>query len=67
MYCEQHISEFNVRTSFKPWHSLFLFYDSQPVSQLAQIIFFFSLWGIYGPGVDSACKRNEYQEYFLGG
>jgi hypothetical protein len=19
------------------------------------------------PGVDSACKRNEYQEYFLGG
>jgi len=21
----------------------------------------------YGPGVDSVCKRNEYQEYFLGG
>jgi len=21
----------------------------------------------YGPGVDSACNRNEYQEYFLGG
>jgi len=21
----------------------------------------------YGPGVDSASKRNEYQEYFLGG
>jgi len=20
-----------------------------------------------GPGVDSACDRNEYQEYFLGG
>jgi len=20
----------------------------------------------YGPGVDSACNRNEYQEYFLG-
>jgi len=20
----------------------------------------------YGPGVDSASKRNEYQEYFLG-
>jgi hypothetical protein len=22
---------------------------------------------IYGPGVDSASNRNEYQEYFLGG
>ena len=21
----------------------------------------------YGPGVDSACNRNEYKEYFLGG
>jgi hypothetical protein len=21
----------------------------------------------YGPGVDSTCNRNEYQEYFLGG
>jgi len=21
----------------------------------------------YGPGVDSACNTNEYQEYFLGG
>jgi hypothetical protein len=20
----------------------------------------------YGPGIDSACNRNEYQEYFLG-
>jgi len=20
----------------------------------------------YGPGVDSTCNRNEYQEYFLG-
>jgi len=20
----------------------------------------------YGPGVDSACNRNEYQEYFVG-
>ena len=25
-----------------------------------------SLRSHYGPGVDSACKRNEYQEYFLG-
>ena len=24
------------------------------------------LWH-YGPGVDSASKRNDYQEYFLGG
>ena len=22
---------------------------------------------LYGPGVDSVCNRNEYQEYFLGG
>ena len=27
-----------------------------------------AVWGRsdYGPGVDSASKRNEYQEYFLG-
>jgi len=25
-----------------------------------------SFWPHYGPGVDSACNRNEYQEYFLG-
>ena len=25
-----------------------------------------SLWSHYGPGVDSASNRNEYQEYFLG-
>ena len=24
-------------------------------------------WPHYGPGVDSASNRNEYQEYFLGG
>jgi len=32
--------------------------------------FFFdikSFWSHYGPGVDSASNRNEYQEYFLGG
>jgi len=35
---------------------------------------FYSRWVIYfsfrphhGPGVDSVCYRNEYQEYFLGG
>jgi hypothetical protein len=26
-----------------------------------------SFWPHYGPGVDSASNRNEYQEYFLGG
>ena len=26
-----------------------------------------SLGPYYGPGVDSACNRNKYQEYFLGG
>jgi hypothetical protein len=25
-----------------------------------------TVWPHYGPGVDSASKRNEYQEYFLG-
>jgi hypothetical protein len=25
-----------------------------------------SFWLHYGPGVDSASNRNEYQEYFLG-
>ena len=25
-----------------------------------------SFWSHYGPGVDSACNRNEYQEYYLG-
>jgi hypothetical protein len=26
----------------------------------------FSFWSHYGPGIDSASNRNEYQEYFLG-
>jgi len=25
-----------------------------------------SFWSQYGPGVDTASNRNEYQEYFLG-
>ena len=25
-----------------------------------------SFWSHYGPGVDSASNRNEYQEHFLG-
>ena len=31
-------------------------------------IFFlaYSFWPHYGPGVNSASNRNEYQEYFLG-
>ena len=28
---------------------------------------FSSFWSRYGPAVDSASNRNEYQEYFLGG
>jgi hypothetical protein len=27
----------------------------------------YSFWQHYGPGVDSASNRNEYEEYFLGG
>jgi len=26
-----------------------------------------AFWSHYGPGVDSASNRNEYQDYFLGG
>jgi hypothetical protein len=25
-----------------------------------------SFWPHYGPGIDSACKKNEYEECFLG-
>ena len=38
-------------------------------TQLVSLEFFIdikSLRSHYGPGVDSASKRNEYQEYFLG-
>jgi len=38
-------------------------------SQLVSLEFFIyikSLRSHYGPGVDSACNRNEYQEHFLG-
>ena len=36
----------------------------------SKILFFIDIknpfWSHYGPGVDSASNRNEYQEYFLG-
>ena len=38
-------------------------------SQLVSIEFFIEIKSFrshYGPGVDSASKRNEYQEHFLG-
>jgi len=38
-------------------------------SQLVSLEFFIhikSFWSHYGPGIDSASNRNEYQEYFLG-
>jgi hypothetical protein len=40
--------------------------------QLQEVIYVFypsvpkSFWSHYGPGVDSAYNRNEYQVYFLG-
>jgi hypothetical protein len=40
------------------------------ISQYALSMYFSltqSFPSYYGPGVDSASKRNEYQEYFLGG
>jgi len=39
-------------------------------SQLESVVFFIDIKSFrshYGPGVDSASNRNEYQEYFLGG
>ena len=39
-------------------------------SQLVSLEFFIDIKSFrshYGPGVDSASNRNEYQEYFLGG
>ena len=38
-------------------------------SQLVSVDFFIDIKSFrshYGPGVDSASNRNEYQEYFLG-
>ena len=38
-------------------------------SQLVSLEFFIDIKSFrshYGPGVDSACNRNEYQEHFLG-
>jgi hypothetical protein len=32
-----------------------------------EFFFVISFRSHYGPGIDSACNRNEYQEYFLGG
>jgi hypothetical protein len=37
-----------------------------PVSVIGFFFFLKSFWSHYGPGVDSASNRNEYQEYFLG-
>jgi len=34
---------------------------------LVSMEFFFSFRSHYVPGVDSACNRNGYQEYFLRG
>ena len=37
--------------------------------QLASVEIFIDIKSFrshYGPGVDSACNRNEYQQYFLG-
>jgi len=37
-----------------------------PMVSLGFFIDVILIWPYYGPGVDSACNRNEYQEYFLG-
>ena len=51
-------------------HSAVLQFGRSPVgSQLVSVEFFIDIKSFlshYGPGVDSASNRNEYQEYFLG-
>ena len=49
--------------------SYLLLLRSQVRSQLVSLEFFIDIKSFrshYGPGVDSASNRNEYQEYFLG-
>jgi hypothetical protein len=46
-------------------------YDADPLFMMGIYFFLFPpIWLFflphYGPGVDSASNRNEYQEYFLG-
>ena len=45
---------------------LLCFAGSIPASVSGFFIDIKSFWSHYGPGVDSASNRNEYQEYFLG-
>jgi len=40
--------------------------SSIPAGVIAFFIYIKSFRSQYGPGVDSASNRNEYQEYFLG-
>ena len=40
---------------------------SIPDGVIGIFLFTLSFRPHYGPGVDSACNKNEYQEYFLGG
>ena len=40
--------------------------DSIPAGVSGFVIYIISFRSHYGPGVDSASNRNEYQEYFLG-
>ena len=47
-----------------------LYYKSQVLSKLVSLEFFIDIKSFrshYGPEVDSASNRNEYQEHFLGG
>ena len=39
----------------------------KPEGRFPMVSLEFSIRSHYGPGVDSACNRNEYQENFLGG
>ena len=51
------------------WHSVLQFGRSLVRYQLVSLEFFIDIKSFrshYGPGVDSAYKRNEYQEHFLG-
>ena len=47
----------------------YLLFSTLSTSQLVSLKFFIDIKSFrshYGPGVDSACNRNEHQEHFLG-
>jgi len=59
-----------MRTAVAQWLRCYatnrMIVGSIPASVRGFFIHIKSFRSHYGPGVDSGCNRNEYQEYFLG-